>query len=97
MKAYRLTAWPDLGPQHRRTAYRRLLSDMSQRPLSLGELCARSGLPRQEVRSFLVNLTERGLLITHDAPRAGWPLSLRPLRDWWRRSLLLSPRRAGRA
>lgn len=97
MKAYRLTAWPDLGPQHRRTAYRRLLSDMSQRHLSLAELCARSGLQRHEVRSFLGTLAERGLLITRDAPRIGWPLSLRPLRDWWRRSMLLSPRRAGRA
>lgn len=97
MKEYRLAAWPDLGPQYRRTAYRRLLSDMSQRHVSLAELCGRSGLPRGEVRGFLDTLAERGLLITRDAPRAGWPLSLRPLRDWVRRGLLLSPRRTGRA
>ncbi len=92
MKEYRLAAWPNLGPQHRRTAYRRLLSDMSQRHVSLAELCERSGLARREVRSFLATLAERGSLITRDAPRAGWPLSLRPLRNWLRRSQLLSPR-----
>ena len=94
MKEYRLAAWPDLGPQHRRTAYRRLLSDMSQRHVSLAELCARSGLARHEVGSFLDALSDRGLLVSRDAPRATWPLSLRPLRNWLRRSLLLSPRRA---
>ncbi len=94
MKQYRLAAWPDLGPQYRRTAYRRLLSDMSQRFLGLGELSARSGLSRHEVRDFLGGLAARGLLITRDAPRAGLPLTLRPLRDWVRRSLLLSARRA---
>ncbi len=97
MKEHRLAAWPDLGPQHRRTAYRRLLSDMSQRFLGLPELCARSGLPRHEVRAFLELLAGRGLLLTRDAPRPGRLLTLRPLRDWLRRSLLLSPRRAGRA
>ncbi|MBS0435987.1 MAG: hypothetical protein JSR75_14040 [Proteobacteria bacterium] len=95
MKEYRLAAWPDLGPQHRRTAYRRLLSDMSQRHVSLTELCARSGLARHEVGRFLDALSARGLLVTRDTPRAPWPpLSLRPLRNWLRRSLLLSPRRA---
>ena len=97
MKEHRLAAWPDLGPQHRRTAYRRLLSDMSQRFLGLRELCERSGLPRHEVRSFLELLAERGLLITRDAPRPGRLLTMRPLRDWLRRTLVLSPRRTGRA
>lgn len=97
MKEYRLSAWPDLGPQHQRTAYRRMLSDMSQRHMSVGELCARSGLPKSAVHAFLDGLSTRGLLVARDAPRLHWPLSLRPLRDWVRRTRLLSPRSARRA
>ena len=49
MKEYRLSAWPDLDASHERMAYRRMLSDMSQRHVTLAQLCARSGLPRHEV------------------------------------------------
>jgi hypothetical protein len=96
MKEYRLTAWPDLGPQHQRTAYRRMLSDMSQRHLSVAELCARSGLSRSTVAGFLEQLDARGLLLSRDAVPLRWPISLRPLRDWVRRTRLLSPRGAPR-
>ncbi|MFT3665313.1 hypothetical protein [Piscinibacter sp.] len=94
MKEYRLATWPTLGPQHRRTAYHRVLSDMSQRHVSLAELCAHSGLGRRELRQFLTTLAECGSLVTRDAPRTGWPLSLRPLRNLLRRTRVLSPRRA---
>lgn len=96
MKEYRLSAWPDLGPQHQRTAYRRMLSDMSQRHMSVAELCARSGLSRAVVTGFLDQLAARGLVITRDAARLHWPLSLRPLREWMRRARVLSPRSAPR-
>lgn len=96
MKEYRLSAWPDLGPQHQRTAYRRMLSDMSQRHMSVAELCARSGLSRSAVTGFLEQLGARGLLLTRDAARLHWPISLRPLRDWVRRARMLSPRSAPR-
>lgn len=96
MKEYRLSAWPDLGPQHQRTAYRRMLSDMSQRHMSVAELCARSGLSRSAVTGFLEQLAARGLLLTRDAARLHWPISLRPLRDWVRRARMLSPRSAPR-
>jgi len=97
MKEYRLSAWPDLGPQHQRTAYRRMLSDMSQRHMSVAELCSRSGLPRSAVLGFLGLLATRGLLVSREASRMNWPLSLRPLREWVRRARLLSPRGARRA
>lgn len=96
MKEYRLTAWPDLGPQHQRTAYRRMLSDMSQRHMSVADLCARSGLSRSAVVGFLEQLTSRGLLLTRDAARLPWAISLRPLREWMRRARVLSPRGAPR-
>lgn len=97
MKEYRLSAWPDLGPQHQRTAYRRMLSDMSQRYMRVAELCARSGLSRSAVVAFLDQLAGRGLLLTRDATRLHWPISLRPLRDWVRRARVLSSRGAPRA
>jgi DNA-binding IclR family transcriptional regulator len=97
MKEYRLSAWPDLGPQHQRTAYRRMLSDMSQRHMSVAELCARSGLSRSAVVGFIDQLAARGLLLSRDAARLHWPISLRPLRDWMRRARVLSPRSAPRA
>lgn len=97
MKEYRLSAWPDLGPQYQRTAYRRMLSDMSQRHVSVAELCARSSLSRPAVVGFLDSLATRGLLVSREAPRLRWPISLRPLRDWVRRARLLSPRGARRA
>ena len=97
MKEYRLSAWPDLGSQHQRTAYRRMLSDMSQRYMSVAELCARSGLAKSAVVGFLDQLTARGLLLTRDAVRSHWPISLRPLREWVRRTRVLSPRNAPRA
>ena len=97
MKEYRLSAWPDLGPQHQRTAYRRRLSDMSQRYMRVAELCARSGLSRSAVVSFLDQLAGRGLLLTREATPLHWPISLRPLRDWVRRARVLSTRSAPRA
>lgn len=97
MKEYRLTAWPDLGPQHQRTAYRRMLSDMSQRYMRVAELCARSGLSKPAVVAFLDQLADRGQLLTRDAARLPWPISLRPLREWVRRARVLSSRSAPRA
>lgn len=82
MKAYRLTAWPDLGAAFERTPYRRMLSDMSQRHVSVAELCERSGLPRHEVLAFVDRLSAAGQLLSCEAPRARLPISLRPLRRW---------------
>lgn len=97
MKEYRLSAWPDLDVTHERMAYRRMLSDMSQRYMRVAELCARSGLSRSAVMTFLDQLAGRGLLLTRDAARLPWPISLRPLRDWVRRARGLGSRSAPRA
>ena len=65
---------------------------MSQRHVSLAELCARSGLARHEVGRFLDALSDRGLLVSRDAPaRDLGLLSLRPLRNWLRRGLVAEP------
>ncbi|WP_298830080.1 hypothetical protein [uncultured Piscinibacter sp.] len=68
-------------------AYRRMLSDMSQRHVTLAELCAHSGLARQQVTAFLGMLAGRGLVVERDVPRLAFSSPLRPLGEWLRRSL----------
>jgi len=62
MKQYRLTAWPELRAPFQRTAYRRILNDMSQRYVSLAELALTSGLRRREVRLFVDMLCHDGMV-----------------------------------
>ena len=88
MKQYKLAAWPDLPATFHRTSYRRMLSDMSHRYVTVQQLMASSGSTRMEVRLFLQTLAERGLLrerevIGEDDSLFG---SLLPL-GWIRRAL----------
>jgi len=88
MKEYRLSAWPDLDPSYERTAYRRMLSDMSQRHVTLAQLSVRSGLARHEVIEFVGMLVGRGLVIQREAPRKDLlSATLRPLGGWLRRAI----------
>lgn len=87
MKEYRLAAWPDLEATYHRTAYRRMLSDMSQRFVSLARLSATSGLSRSDVRRFIEMLESHGLLWERDgAEEDSFFGSLRPLGGWIRRT-----------
>jgi hypothetical protein len=83
MKEYKLRAWPELPAPYHRTIYRRLLSDLSQRHLSVAQLSASSGAPRAEVAAFVQMLQERGLLSERDAPQGEGSAFGR----WWRRAL----------
>ena len=89
MKEYRLAAWPELAPAYHRTAYRRMLCDMSHRYLSLVQLADASSLRRSEVRIFIDMLGARGLLLEREglAPNTMF-WSLRPLGGWLRRAIL---------
>lgn len=91
MKEYRLSAWPELGASYERMAYRRMLSDMSQRHVTLAQLRSRSGLPRHEVTEFLALLAYRGLITEREAARLPLPISLAPLGLWLRRTLRTKP------
>lgn len=94
MKAYRLSAWPDLDGPYQRIGYRRMVSDMSQRCMTLAQLAAVSGHPRHEVRSFLQMLEARGCLSHRDhAQEDSLFDSLRPLGGWLRRALTAEQRR----
>ena len=88
MKEYRLVAWPQLRAPFDRIAYRRMLSDMSHRHMSLAQLVDCSGVRRHEVRSFLDMLGSRQLIAERETPGAESLFgSLKPLGGWLRRAL----------
>ena len=88
MKEYRLAAWPQLRPPFDKIAYRRMLSDMSHRHMSVAQLAACSGIRRKEVQQFLDMLDGRGLLAERDLFATDSVFdSLRPLGGWIRRAL----------
>ena len=84
MKEYKLLSWPDLPAEFRRTGFRRLLSDLSQRHISEASLLKRDGIKPAEVRALLQFLASRKVLdVREGAPRGSrW----RPnLGSWLRR------------
>jgi hypothetical protein len=89
MKEFKLAAWPDLPSTFHRTSYRRMLSDMSHRFVTVQQLMSGSGTTRMEVRLFLQMLAERGLLRERDVvgPDDSLFASLRPLGGWLRRAI----------
>lgn len=95
MKEYRLTAWPDLSPPFHRIAYRRMVSDMSQRYMTVAQLAESSGLKRLEVQTFVGMLEAKGLVRERECmtPQAQF-WSLRPLGGWLRRAI--SPSQSSR-
>lgn len=90
MKEYRLIAWPDLAPAQDRIAFRRLLSDMSHRHVSIAQMAEASGLRRQVVRDFIDQLSASGLISERELSTTAAPDSLfgslRPLGGWLRRT-----------
>ena len=94
MKEFRLTAWPELSPPFHRTAYRRMVSDMSHRFVTLAQLADLSGLKRHEVRQFVEMLDGRGLVVERECmePDAQF-WSLGPLGGWLKRAMSSHPGR----
>ncbi|MEO6895857.1 MAG: hypothetical protein ABI218_04375 [Caldimonas sp.] len=87
MKEYRLLAWPDLKGDYARIAYRRALSEMSQRYLSLPKLVEISGLKKSEARALLELLDGRAVLGERDTSAPDSFLdSISPL-GWLRRAM----------
>jgi hypothetical protein len=93
MKEYRLAAWPQLRPPFDRIAFRRMLSDMSHRHMTVAQLVECSGIRRHEVRAFIEMLETRGLLVQREAPAVESLFgSLRPFGGWLRRALAAAQR-----
>jgi hypothetical protein len=88
MKEYRLAAWPQLRAPFDRIAYRRMLSDMSHRHMTLAQLVESSGIRRHDVRVFLEMLDASGLIAQRDSVSEDSLFgSLRPFGGWLRRAL----------
>jgi hypothetical protein len=87
MKEYKLAAWPELPAPFHRTVFRRMLSDMSHRYISVTGLVVSSGATKPEVRQFLQMLDERGLLLDRECEPDSILDSLRPVGDWFRKTL----------
>jgi hypothetical protein len=86
MKEYRLLGWPDLPAAYHRTAYRRMLHEMSQRHASVVQLMHASGLARTTVKDFVDLLSEHGVLDERGAAEPDSLFgSLMPL-SWIRRA-----------
>lgn len=87
MKEFKLAAWPDLPAPYHRTVYRRMLSDMSHRHMSVQQLVLSSGASKLDVRMFLQMLGERGLLSEREGEPDSIFDSLRPIGEWFRRTI----------
>lgn len=86
MKEYRLVAWPELPSEFKRTAHRRVLSDMSQRHMSIAQLAEVSGLKKSELKSLLEMLDTRGVLDERDSSAPDSFLDSLGRLGWLRRS-----------
>lgn len=85
MKQFKLTAWPELPTPYHRITYRRMLSDMSHRYVTVQQLCDSSGATKLEVRVFLQMLSDRGLVREREQQDENGVLG--PLSGWLRRAL----------
>jgi hypothetical protein len=83
MKQYKLAAWPEMPAQYHRTVYRRMLSDMSHRYMSVSSLVLSSGASRVEVRQFLNSLDDMGVLVDREEESDSFfDTTIRPVGDW---------------
>ncbi len=87
MKEYKLASWPELSATYHRTVYRRMLSDMSHRYMSVAQLVQSCGGSRVEVRAFVQMLNQNGLLLQREGEPDSFFDSLRPISDWFWRTL----------
>ena len=82
MKQYKLTAWPELPPRFQKTTMRRVVSELSQRFVSVRDLARSSGASIRDVEELIAKLEKDGMLMTRAAPQAigqaggGW-------NQWW--------------
>ena len=81
MKQYKLTAWPDLSPRFQKTTMRRVVSELSQRFVSVRDLTRSCGAGAHDVEELIAKLDKDGMLMTRATPKSvkaalAW-------RQWW--------------
>ena len=81
MKQYKLTAWPDLSPRFQKTTMRRVVSELSQRFVSVRDLARSSGATARDVQELLSTLEKDGMLMTRIAPQTASQSNA--WREWW--------------
>jgi len=93
MKQYKLTAWPDLPPRFQKTTMRRVVSELSQRFVSVRDLSRSSGAAARDIEELISTLEKDGMLMTRTAPQSvnqpgawlqWWPVAAvrGMVRDW---------------
>ena len=90
MKEYRLLAWPEHSAEFQRTAYRRVLSEMSLRYMSVAQLAEVSGLKKLEVRAFVAMLDAKALIGKRDSSAPDSALDAAGAWGWLRRAINVS-------
>ena len=90
MKEYRLLAWPEHSADFQRTAYRRVLSEMSLRYMSVSQLAEVSGLKRPQVRAFLDMLDGKALIAERATSAPDSSLDGMSAWGWLRRAINVS-------
>ena len=91
MFEYRLSSWPDLPSQFDRVGYRRALSDMSQRYVSVARLAQTSGLPRGELLRLIETLETSGALMRRERAVPGLFRALGRAGEWLESALGIDP------
>ena len=69
MKQYKLTAWPDLPPRFQKTTMRRVVSELSQRFVSVRDLARSSGAAARDIEELVAKLDKDGMLMTRATPQ----------------------------
>ena len=93
MKQYKLTAWPDLPPRFQKTTMRRVVSELSQRFVSVRDLARSCGAPARDIEELVAKLEKDGMLMMRATPRTAnqggawhhwWPVAAvrGMVRDW---------------
>lgn len=91
MTEYKLSGWPDLPDEFKRTAYQRMLHEMSLRHATVTQLAYSSGLARGQVRRLLKRLIALGFAEKRHCDT--WPVLWQQCQAWWyRHSLRTRPR-----
>ena len=68
MKQYKLTAWPELPPRFQKTTMRRVVSELSQRFVSVRDLARSSGASARDIEELISTLEKDGMLMTRATP-----------------------------
>ena len=81
MTQYKLTAWPELPPRFQKTTMRRVVSELSQRFVSVRDLARSSGASARDVEDLISTLEKDGMLMARATPQSVSQSS--SWQQWW--------------